>query len=664
MGAQRAGGWSALGLVVILGWVGGATAVFDLSEIPMMGCAADGLCDVVMTDGRRIETPQDGVRLRLPQNNHRPSKKDPAVTYVSFHIIYNSSIPNMALGPITYGAHLEHTSRSTSQGGVCPAGVPSSPIFGLASCGLCIGCGEATGASSATSALLAGSGVQSTLVTVGLKSDVWGTNVTLSNSTADNMICFHAVRAGEAGPKRCVNIIGVRAPDSPQVYRDGVLLAPSVDDVMIMAGNRQDVGGAVGTMLSLDIIAHGNSEEAIEIGLKNMGSELLAELPGQAWQGPTVCVATGHAGAPCPNWLWGRRLTYSPSQQEIGKVYSIRFQASNAGPAAGMFRPEPAPAGVACSLEEGVCPSAHGVPSFTGVVTVRVQSHVPHFKSFNDETTRLLTNDQNAVPVSPPRFLVKSPFQESAALDPPPLVYETIEGYINCPVVQFGLSAIKSGATLANRDAALTLSLVGRNAQVLRDMQIRISETTLFSKVREAPMGVDNPPEGDLEYYAHLTIAWDPPLEAAGRSYDVCIRAQDATSYADQCVTIEIKRCFYCTLPSDTLHSIARAYNSNWLQIWSANYENMGADYEIRGNAWTDTKNPNELKAGTVLRLGPIYRTRFDTSLAALAKEFQTTEASLRLGNPDLDPNSTLIAAMQEVCVLPDTCTQETEDWF
>lgn len=58
MGAQRAGGWSALGLVVILGWVGGATAVFDLSEIPMMGCAADGLCDVVMTDGRRIETPQ------------------------------------------------------------------------------------------------------------------------------------------------------------------------------------------------------------------------------------------------------------------------------------------------------------------------------------------------------------------------------------------------------------------------------------------------------------------------------------------------------------------------------------------------------------------------------------------------------------------------------
>jgi len=58
MGARRAGGWLALGLVVILGWLDGAAAVFDLSAIPMSGCAADGLCDVLMTDGRRIETPQ------------------------------------------------------------------------------------------------------------------------------------------------------------------------------------------------------------------------------------------------------------------------------------------------------------------------------------------------------------------------------------------------------------------------------------------------------------------------------------------------------------------------------------------------------------------------------------------------------------------------------
>ena len=45
----------------------------------------------------------------------------------------------------------------------------------------------------------------------------------------------------------------------------------------------------------------------------------------------------------------------------------------------------------------------------------------------------------------PRRYLVSAPVQLSGALDDPPLLYETIEGYINCPVVPFGLSAIKSG---------------------------------------------------------------------------------------------------------------------------------------------------------------------------------------------------------------------------
>ena len=50
------------------------------------------------------------------------------------------------------------------------------------------------------------------------------------------------MHSGEAGPQRCVNIIGVRAPDLPEVYRDGTLIEPAVD---VKAGNRQDVGGAV-----------------------------------------------------------------------------------------------------------------------------------------------------------------------------------------------------------------------------------------------------------------------------------------------------------------------------------------------------------------------------------------------------------------------------------
>ena len=38
---------------------------------------------------------------------------------------------------------------------------------------------------------------------------------------------------------------------------------------------------------------------------------------------------------------------------------------------------------------------------------------------------------------------------------------------------------------------------------------------------------------------------------------------------------MEVKRCFYCTVESDTLHSIAAKFQTFWMQIWSANHETM-----------------------------------------------------------------------------------------
>ncbi len=38
---------------------------------------------------------------------------------------------------------------------------------------------------------------------------------------------------------------------------------------------------------------------------------------------------------------------------------------------------------------------------------------------------------------------------------------------------------------------------------------------------------------------------------------------------------MEVKRCFYCTVESDTLHSIAAKFQTFWMQIWSANYKTM-----------------------------------------------------------------------------------------
>jgi hypothetical protein len=491
---------------------------------------------------------------------------------------------------------------------------------------------------------------------------VWETNSTLVNATAENAVCFHAAYSGVAGSQRCVYLAGLRAPQQPEVYRDGELVVPE-GDIIAKAGNREDVGGRVGTPVALDVQTRARDEGLIEIGIRSIGEKLLAELPGQQWDGPTRCVATNSQALPCPGRLWTRRLMYSPTKTEIERSYVIEFQATNMGPIAAMFAPEPAPAGIACVMSEGVCPSTFGVPAFTKAFRVKVEQHVPRFMSFYNESTPLFTNEVAAVPVKPARYLTRSPQQLSDTLDPPPVVYGTIEGYINCPVLPFGLSAIKPGAALEDRDSALELSLTGPDAATLRALNLQVSETLLFRMLREPPPGVDNPPPADFEYFAHLSVRWDPPLEAAGRVYAVCIRAQDATSFAVQCVTIEIKRCFYCTLPHDTLHTVARAYHTNWLQIWSANYDRMGDDYRVRGAAWNETKNPNSLRAGTVLRLGPIYRTRFATTLRALARDFQTTEEALRLGNPDLDPDSAAVAAEREICVLPDVCTQENEPW-
>merc|ERR1712216_909799 len=103
------------------------------------------------------------------------------------------------------------------------------------------------------------------------------------------------------------------------------------------------------------------------------------------------------------------------------------------------------------------------------------------------------------------------------------------------------------------------------------------------------------------------------------------------------------------------------------MQIWSANHEKMdevvGVD-PVGNSPWRDTKNPNHLEPGTLLRLGPVYHLPVHTEVAWLLKEFQTTRASLMLANPNLDPTATEMQAGESVCVLPDICTQEREEWM
>ena len=90
----------------------------------------------------------------------------------------------------------------------------------------------------------------------------------------------------------------------------------------------------------------------------------------------------------------------------------------------------------------------------------------------------------------------------------------------------------------------------------------------------------------------------------------------------------------YCTLKDDTLQHIAAEFRTTWVQIWSANYPGWyGLESSFQGSdatPWMHTQDPDGLKEGLLIRLGPIYKTMHDSSPAALAKRFQVRVPTTR----------------------------------
>lgn len=83
----------------------------------------------------------------------------------------------------------------------------------------------------------------------------------------------------------------------------------------------------------------------------------------------------------------------------------------------------------------------------------------------------------------------------------------------------------------------------------------------------------------------------------------------------------------YCTVQDDTLQSIAARFRTTWTQIWSANYAGWyDLDPSMSGSdaqPWRTTKDPDTLKAGMLIRLGPVYRAQHTSPLERLAHRFQ-----------------------------------------
>ena len=121
-----------------------------------------------------------------------------------------------------------------------------------------------------------------------------------------------------------------------------------------------------------------------------------------------------------------------------------------------------------------------------------------------------------------------------------------------------------------------------------------------------------------VHYMAHVVASWTPPVEAMGHIFDVCVVAKGSKSHKERCIKVEVKPCFYCTVQSETLHTIASKFQTNWMQIWSANHDRMDELLHVdpKGtDPWKETKNPNHLKPGSLIRLGPVYHVPVQTEV-------------------------------------------------
>lgn len=140
------------------------------------------------------------------------------------------------------------------------------------------------------------------------------------------------------------------------------------------------------------------------------------------------------------------------------------------------------------------------------------------------------------------------------------------------------------------------------------------------------------------------TITWTPQRGMENRTVPVCLRLQDRAVAAGSylvCVDWHVAMCQVCATGGDTLASIARAYGTDWLQLWGAN---------------AALSNPGGLSLPAVLTLGPVYVNPAPQSLALLAKLFAMDLPALLAVNPTLDPAG-LVPAGAAVCIMSTVCT-------
>lgn len=154
-------------------------------------------------------------------------------------------------------------------------------------------------------------------------------------------------------------------------------------------------------------------------------------------------------------------------------------------------------------------------------------------------------------------------------------------------------------------------------------------------------------------YFADLSNAdfYAKNAELLGR-HEICLFAKEldrlnaTVQSAPHCVQIQVQTCSACLKEGEGLNALAKKYGTQWTQIYSSNQD-------IRGN-------PNELEAGRLLRLGPVYQVQAGDTPISIALKMGVTVNQLFFWNKHLALAQEPMKSMPEgsmLCVLPKTCS-------
>ena len=621
------------GVVLLVCWAVSATG--EPTDPPRRKCEADMLCSARLVidvaagtlaelqatanglawvkPGTLIDTPRNGQVFKIAENRITAMSNDNTREYISFHVLYDDKGGSGNV-KFEYGAKIDRT------GSWCSA-LPIHPLFAGQSC--------APGAVKRTNKM---GGLSAYLVTV-------STDLTTADSgemrDSKSRVCFSATDIDLAanpprnmtGATRCVYLRAITRTQFPKIFMGGSEV-PSTDAMVAFVGNSEDLSiTEQGYDLRLEVRAVSLAANLkVDIEPSTFGGRVFAELPGQRWAGPTTCLATGSTHGPCE--VWTRTLIYRPTAVQIQKEFKINFQTITRFPQNNLFS-DPQYAGVACAGVIGPCRNDTDVVNFmlnADGARVRVVEWTPRFR-FTKEDHHFVMDEvdggtfmgqimqrQVGVPLTLPVYASavmkctdpKAEDEESPATcirDPHP-------AYANCPMKpfsfvaemacmngvaarQFTLPSECNSASISTATAGLQFviasarSASGSNAV---SMGLRLSER-LFIAQPITEIGQDNSPVGGagvkLQYLAHVAVVWTPPLEAMGHVFNVCVDAKGPKGFVKRCVPVEVKRCFYCTVQSETLHTIAAKFQTEWMQLWSANHEKMDEVRVLRLSFYT-----------------------------------------------------------------------------